>query len=244
VTATVVLVTLLLAPAASGSAAPPAACQVFTRSSATLPALVSEWFAHSSDERVVMCPQAGPPGSEGATSLYFGEGAVTQHGAVCTYPRHGLTLTGTGAAARLERYDRSEAIAMALAGPGCPQPHDPASAQGYIETYDISTSTFMGIMQLWSAITNGAAVNASGTGASRSAAAAPARARLQAELGTRTSETTVTRIVRVPGSLLRRRYALFVKAPQSPGGGTSQYVIYVDKRVRGPYEITAFAETN
>ena len=243
-TATVVLVTLLLAPAAPGSGAAPAACKTFTRSSETQPPLVREWFAHSADERVVMCPQAGAPGNESGAALYFGEGGLIEHGAVCTYLRHGLTLAGGGTAARLERYDRSEAIAMALAGPGCPQPHDPASAQGYIETYDISTSTFMGIMQLWSAITNGAAVNASGTGASRSAAAAPARARLQAELGTRTSETTVTRIVRVPGSLLRRRYALFVKAPQSPGGGTSQYVIYVDKRVRGPYEITAFAETN
>ena len=242
-TATGVLVTLLLAPAASGAAAAPA-CETFARGSATLPMLVGEWFGHSSDERVVKCPQAGPPGREGATALYFGEGALTQHGAVCKYPRHGLTLTGTGAAARLQRYDRSEALAMALAGAGCPRPHDPASAQGYIETYDISTSTFMGIMQLWSAITNGAAVNASGTGASRSAAAAPARARLQAELGTNTSEATVTRIVRIPGSVLRRRYALFVKAPQASGGGASQYVIYMDKRVRGPYEITAFAETN
>jgi hypothetical protein len=243
VTATVVLVTLLLMPAASGSAAA-SACKTYTRGSEALPALVSEWFAHSSDERVVMCPQAGPPGSEGATSLYFGEGALTQHGAVCMYPRHGLTLTGTGAAARLQRYDRSESLAMGLAGPGCPTPHDPASAQGYIETYDISTSAFVGIMQLWSAIANTAAVNASGTDAARSSAAAAARARLQAELGTRTSPPTVTRIVRIPGSVLRRRYALFVKAPQPPGGGASQYVIYVDKRVRGPYEITAFAETN
>ena len=241
-TATVVLVTLLLTPAASGSAAAPAACQAFTRSSAALPTLVTEWFARSTDERVLMCPQAGAPGSEGATSLYFGEGVLTQQGAVCTYLSHGLTLAGSGTTARLQRYDRSEALAMALAGPGCPRPHDPASAQGYIETYDISTATFMGIMRLWSATTTTAAVNSSGTDGARSAA--EARARLQAVLGTRTSEITVTRIVRIPGSVLRHRYALFVTAPQPPGGGAAQYVIYVDKRIRGPYEITTFAETN
>jgi hypothetical protein len=241
VTATVVLVTLLLAPAASGSAAPPATCENYTRSGAALPTLVSEWFAHSSDERVLMCPQAGAPGNEGAASVYFGEGVLTQQGAVCTYLRHGLTLAGSGTAAHLQRYDRSEALAMALAGAGCPRPHDPASAQGYIETYDISTATFMGIMRLWSAITGTTTANPSGSDAARSAAA---RARLQAELGTNTSEATVTRIVRIPGSVLRRRYALFVKAPQASGGGASQYVIYMDKRVRGPYEITAFAETN
>jgi len=241
VTATVVLVTLLLAPTASGSAAAPAACQAFTRSSATLPTLVSEWFGRSTDERVLMCPQTSAPGSEGGRPMYLGEGALTQQGAVCTYLSHGLTLAGSGSAARLQRYDRSEARAMALAGPGCPQPHDPASAQGYIETYDISTSAFVGIMRLWSAVTNTAAVNASATDASRSAAA---RARLQAELGARTGETTVTRIVRIPGSVLRHRYALFLKAPQPSGGGASQYVIYVDKSVRHPYEITAFAETN
>lgn len=241
-TATVVLVTLLLAPAASGSTAA-AACQSFTRGGATLPTLVSEWFARSTDERVLMCPQAGAPGSEGATSLYFGEGVVTQQGAVCTYLSHGLTLAGSGSAARLQRYDRSEALAMALAaGPGCPTPHDPTSAQGYIETYDISTATFVGIMRQWSAVTSNAAANASGSDGARSAAAA--RARLQAELGTRMGETAVTRIVRIPGSVLRHRYALFVKAPQPSGGGASQYVIYVDKRIRGPYEITAFAETN
>jgi hypothetical protein len=243
VTATVVLVTLLLAPAAPGSAAAPGACQAFTRSSATLPTLVSEWFARSTDERVLTCPQAGAPGSEGATSLYFGEGVVTRQGAVCTYLSHGLTLAGSGSAAGLQRYDRSEALAMALAaGPGCPTPHDPTSAQGYIETYDISTATFVGIMRQWSAITSNAAANAAGTDGARSAAAA--RARLQAELGTHMSETAVTRIVRIPGSVLRHRYALFVKAPQPSGGGASQYVIYMDKRIRGPYEITAFAETN
>ncbi|HEY1874362.1 MAG TPA: hypothetical protein VGG67_08170 [Steroidobacteraceae bacterium] len=248
-TATVVLVTLLLAPAAGGSAAAPAACEVYARSTPTPPPLVREWLAHSADERVVMCPQPGAPGSGGATALYFGEGAPTQHGTVCTYPRHGLTLTGSGAAAHLQRYDRSEALAMALAGPEeCPAPHAPTSAQGYVETYDISTSTFVGIMRLWSSI---AAVPPAASGVRPGSAAGgtptpvtATRARLQAALGSRTSEATVSRIVRIPGSALRHRYALFVKAPDASGGASSQYVIYVDKSLRGPYEITAFAETN
>ena len=41
-TAIVVLVTLLLTPAASGSAAAPAPCETFVRSSATLPPLVRD----------------------------------------------------------------------------------------------------------------------------------------------------------------------------------------------------------
>ena len=267
-TATVVLVTLLLAPAAPGSAAAPAACKTYTRDSEAPPPLVREWFAHAPDERVVMCPQSGAPGSEGVTAVYFGEGGVTPHGTVCTYLRHGLTLTGTGAAARLERYDRSEALAMAVAGPQCPTPHATTSAQGYVETYDISSATFVGIMRLWSALAStaaaapavppgGAAGNketacaaatasrgcTSGSQAT-SALSAGTRARLQAALGTPTSPATVTRIVRIPGSVLRHRFALFVTAPPPPAGGTSQYVIYVDKNLRGPYEITAFAETN
>ena len=249
-TATVVLVTLLLAPAASGSAAAPAACETFSRSTGAPPSLVRDWLAHSGDERVVMCPQPGAPGSGGTTALYFGEGGLTQHGTVCTYPRHGLTLAGTGAAAHLQRYDRSEALAMALAGHECPTPHAPTSAQGYVETYDISTSTFVGIMRLWSSIATAPAAAGgvqpggatSGSEGTRTPVAAT-RARVQAALGSRTSEATVSRIVRIPGSALRHRYALFVKAPDA-SGASSQYVIYLDKSLRGPYEIKAFAETN
>jgi hypothetical protein len=243
VTATLVLVTLLLAPAASGNATAPAACEVYTRGSATLPAHVKEWFAHSPDERVVRCPQAAATQGTGATALYFGEGAVTQHGTVCTFPRHGLTLTGGGAAARLERYDRSESLAMALAGPQCPPPHDAASAQGYVETYDINTSTFAGIMQLWSAIATASAAAPAGADGAR-ASVGGTHTRLEAALGPRTSGATVTRIVRMPGSALRRRYALFVKAPDSPDAAGSRFVIYLEKTLRGPYQITAFAETN
>jgi hypothetical protein len=242
VTATVVLVTLLLAPAA-GNAAAPAACEVYRRGGETLPTHVKEWFAHSPDERVVRCPQGAATEGAGATALYFGEGAVTQHDKVCTYPRHGLTLVGRGATARLERYDRSESLAMALAGPQCPAPHDATSAQGYVETYDISTATFAGIMQLWSAIATTSAPAPAGADGAR-ASVGGTHARLKAALGPRTSGATVTRIVRIPGSLLRHRYALFVKAPDSPDAAGSRFVIYLDKTLRGPYEITAFAETN
>jgi len=167
VTATVVLLTLLLAPAASGNAAAPAGCEVWTRGSETLSPYVKEWFAHSTDERVVRCPQAAATEGADATALYFGEGGVTQHGTVCTYPRHGLTLTGRGAAARLERYDRSEALAMAFAGPQCPAPRAATSAQGYVETYDISAATFAGIMQLWSAIASASAAAPAGADGAR-----------------------------------------------------------------------------
>ena len=68
--------------------------------------------------------------------------------------------------------------------------------------------------------------------------------RVQAVLGSRASAATVTRIVRIPGSVLRHRYALFVTAPDATAGAGAQYVIYLDKKLRGPYEITAFAETN
>jgi hypothetical protein len=243
VTATVVLVTLLLAPAAAGNAAAPAACEVFTRGSETLPTHVKEWFAHSPDQRVVRCPQPAATAGAGAAALYFGEGAVTQHGTVCTYPRHGLTLVGRDAAARLERYDRSESLAMALAGPQCPPPHDATRAQGYVETYDVSTATFAGIMQLWSAIATSSAPAPAGADGARTSVGGT-HARLKAALGPRTSGATVTRIVRIPGSLLRHRYALFVKAPDSPDAAGSRFVIYLEKTLRGPYEITAFAETD
>jgi len=236
-------VTLLLAPATSGAAAAPAACKTFTRGSEPLPALVRAWFTDSNDERVRVCPPPEAAESAAAPPLYFGEGPVTRRGAVCTYLSHGLKLVGSGDAARLQRYDRGDALAMALAAPDCPAPHAAGSGQGYVETYDVTPSAFVGIMRLWSDISTPAAA----TGADRdgaNAAAAATRARLQAALGTRASAAVVTRIVRIPGSVLRRRYALFVTAPVPPAGGASQYVVYVDRHLRGPFEITAFAETN
>ena len=266
--ASVVLSMLLLAPAGSGAPAPPpaSACQSFGRDAQTMPLLVREWFAHSTDERVLVCPQsaAGTQGTEAAA--YFGEGAVKQHGGVCSYLSHGLTLTGSGAATRLQRYERSEALDMALAGTGCPAPHGDAGA--YVETFDVSSAAFIGIMQLWSAATAtiaarqehccamGADAHGSASGAAHPGAAAQpraaesritpeARARLEAEIGPgHIGAASVTRIVRIPGSVLRHRYALFLTVPEDSRGSPADYVVYIDKSVRRPYEITDFAETN
>jgi hypothetical protein len=233
--ATLVLVTLLLAPATSGAATASSACETWTRASPAAPALVREWFAHSTDERVLACQQPATTGTDAAAPLYFGEGSVTQRGAVCSYLSHGLTLAGSGAAARLQRYDRTEALTMALADTDCPRPHTGAGPRAYVETYDVSREAFVAIMRLWSA--------SSGPGGAT--AGDETRARMQATIGpSRMSGASVTRIVRIPGSLLHHRYALFINAPDPPAGGASLYVIYVDKHVRGPYEITAFAETN
>ena len=259
-TATVVLLTLLLAPAASGGAQAPAAatCQSFSRDAEKLPPLVREWFAQSADERVLVCPPSAPGAPEAAAPLYFGEGAVTQHGEVCSYLSHGLTLVGSGDAARLRRYERSEALDMALAGAGCPRPHGASGAAAYVETYDVAPAAFVGITRLWSAAT--ATLTAAGNehccatfgGAhaaeprAASARIAPeARARLEAALSPgHTSVATVTRIVRIPGSVLRHRYALFLTVADTAAGSPALYVVYVDKSLRGPYEITDVTETN
>jgi hypothetical protein len=257
VTAIVVLVTLLLAPPASGGApapAAPAACQSFSRASETLPPLVRAWFAQSTDERVLACPQTSVAGTETVAPLYFGEGSVTHHGEVCSYLSHGLTLAGSGETARLERYDRTEALAMSLAGADCPQPHGRAA---YVETYDVSPSAFVGIMRTWSAAATALAATEPGHGCcTRGAAEAKAgvagvhmtpdaRAHFEAAVDpARMKDVTVTRLVRLPGSVLRHRYALFISVPGSSTGHASPYVVYIDKSLRGPYEIAAFAETN
>jgi len=270
VTVTVVLLTLLLAPAASdGAQAPPAAtCQSFSRDAENLPPLVREWFAQSADERVLVCPQGAAGAPEADAALYFGEGAVTQHGEVCSYRSHGLTLVGSGDAARLHRYERNEALDMALAGIGCPRPHGASVAAAYVETYDVTPAAFIGIMRLWSAATAAIAADkehccampadahGSASGAAHPGGAAQpraaesritpeARARLEAEIDpAHVGAASVTRIVRIPGSVLRHRYALFLTVPDATRDSPAAYVAYIDKSVRRPYEITDFAETN
>lgn len=256
-TATVVLLTLLLSPAAADAPHAPAApsCQSFSRDSQSAPPLVRAWFTASADERVVICPQSATAAGAAAVPLYFGEGAVSQHGEVCSYRSHGLTLIGSGDAARLERYERSEALDMALAGAGgCPQPHGAADTPPYVETYDIAPAAFESVMRLWSAATAGLAGRPN-EHAEHAAAAQPhaaqgriapeAREHLEAALGPDHMRTTsVTRIVRIPGSVLHHRYALFLSVADTAGGSAALYVVYVDKPLRGPYAITAFAETN
>jgi hypothetical protein len=262
VSPTVVLLSLL-APTGPGAAhAPePPPCQTFSRSTQTMPAVVRAWFAHSADQRVVMCPQNAAATGESAAPLYFGEDAVSRQGAVCSYRSHGLTLTGSGDAARLQRYERSEAVDMTLASPVCPIPHAPGTVP-YVETYDITAASFEQIMRLWSAAAAAAAGEANaqccarhpdGDKGSGSAHGQPAhlsiapevREHLEAALGPDHLLTpTVTRIVRIPGSMLRHRYALSLAVTDTAAASTALYVVYVDKTVRGPYEITAFAETN
>jgi hypothetical protein len=272
VSASVMLSMLLAAPAGPGAAspAPASACQSFGRDAQTMPPLVREWFALSADQRVLVCPHgaAGTQGTEGAA--YFGEGAITQRAGVCSYLSHGLTLIGSGPAARLQRYERSEALDMALPlpGTGCPAPHGAAGAAAYVETYDVSAEAFIGIMQLWSAAMAALAADkehccampadahGSHSGAARPGAApqpraaenriAPeARTRLEAEIDpARIGAAGVTRIVRIPGSVLRHRYALFLTVPDATHGSPAAYVAYIDKSLRRPYEITDFAETN
>ncbi len=242
----VVLLTLL-APGASDAAAP-AACETFSREARALPRLVSEWFAHSTDERVVICPQRPTPGGEVPAPLYFGEGPVSRHGAVCSYASHGLALVG-GAAERLERYERSEALDMALARADCPRPHGATGLAAYIETYDINPPAFEEILRLWSAATaglgGGADKHCCAAHAERPAIAPEALEHIEAALGrVHPLRATVTRIVRIPGSVLRHRYAMFLTVTDPGAASPALYVVYVDKRLRGPYEISAFAETN
>ena len=243
-TATVALVMLQLASAtavASPVAAPaPIACETFTRSSATLPPLVRTWFAHSSDERVRRCPQSPVPAGDDTAPIYFGEGPVAQRGTVCSYPSHVLRRMGSGAGAHLQRYEQTEALQMALAGPECPVPH--AGAHHYVETYDVSAAAFVAIMRLWS---DTATAIAAGAPTAVDATGGPVRKRLEAALGPgHAAGADVMRVVRIPGSVLRHRYALFIKVPERAADTAALYVIYVDKNLRGPYWISAFAETN
>lgn len=243
-TATVALLMLLL-PSATAVAAPaptpaPPACQTFTRNDATPPPLVRAWFAHSSDERVRLCPQFAAAAGEDIAPLYFGEGPVAQHGKVCSYPSHVLTRMGRGSGERLQRQEGTEALEMALAGAECPVPH--AGRHDYVQTYDVSVAAFASIMRLWSQTS---AALAAGVPTAVDATGTDVRKRLEAALAPgHSAGAVVNRLVRIPGSVLRHRYALFIKVPERAADAGPLYVIYVDKALRGPYWISAFAETN
>ena len=242
-TATVALLMLLL-PSAIAVASPaptpaPPACQTFTRNGAP-PPLVRAWFAHSSDERVRLCPQSPAAAGEDTAPVYFGEGPVARHGEVCSYPSHVLTRIGSRSGEHLQRHEGTEALEMALAGAECPLPH--AGTHDYIETYDVSAAAFASIMRLWS---HTSAAIAAGTPTAVDATGAEVRRRLEVALRPGNSAgAAVNRLVRIPGSVLHHRYALFIKVPERATNTGPLYVIYVDKNLRGPYWISAFAETN
>src|SRR5262249_54579258 len=60
----------------------------------------------------------------------------------------------------------------------------------------------------------------------------------------RMKSASVTRIVRVAGTVWQHRFALFVVNPDSSDAQPGLYVLYLRKPLRGPYHITAIADTN
>jgi hypothetical protein len=217
--------------------------------------MVHAWLARSSDDHVRICRPAAGATAEAAATSYAGESAVRRQGGVCSYTSHRLEKIGTGSATRLERYERSDVQVMALADSECPAPYA-ARTDAYVPTYDVNPRAFEAIMQLWAA----AAAStlrfdqelACCTGAASGAAVAVAPAtlgdsgrRLRGAIdGGRMKSATIARIVRVSGSVWQRRYALFVANPDSSDAQARLYVIYLRKPLRGPYHITAIADTN
>ena len=225
-------------------------CQTFTRSSAGTPEIVRDWLARSKDDHVIVCAStAGEGSAPEAPSMYTGESAVVKHGTLCSYSSHGLSLVGSAAAARLQRFERGDAVGMTLAGGDCPAPHPAATAQRYTVTYDVTPTAFESIMTFWSTVATSTealdhATDCCGVGsgakgaASGSALVVETRARLRAAIaGGRMRTATVTRILRAPGRGIHHRFALFVSDPDSRAGASSVYVIYLSKWPAGPYHI-------
>jgi hypothetical protein len=245
-----VVLLLLGAVGAQALRAQPAAlpCQTFTRASPAAPDVVRDWLAHSSDDHVIVCTAADV--AQDALPLYTGESGVTKHGTLCSYSSHGLIRAGSGTASRLQRFERGEAISMALAGGECPAPHATATEQRYTTTYDLTPAAFMSIMQYWAAAVDSAqsfdrelvccgAGDGSAAAAAGTALAAETRTRLRAAIAAgRIKAAGVTRIVRFSGRGLRRRYALTLPDPDSRPAGATVYVIYLSKWAAGPYHIT------
>jgi hypothetical protein len=220
----------LVLPLAARAAAPD--CEVFTRDSAKAPQAVRQWLQSSPDARVRVCHLVA---GDAATAVFTGEGAVTRSGDVCSYASHGLTSLGNAEHAHLTRYESDEMRAMLLGDSACPVPHA-SGAPTYTLTYQVSPRVFEAVMRWWRALLQSA------TPQLPAAAAGTAGARLRAALSAgRLRDAAVVRLVRIPGSLLRHRYTLFVADPESPPAGA--YVIYLSKFPRAPWQITAVADT-
>lgn len=233
-------------------------CQAHTRASHPVPDIVRDWLARSGDDHVVACVVPAPDKvatgvSADVVPLYFGESAVARQGSVCSYSSHGLTPVGTGTKRQLRRYERGDALHLALAVRACPPPHSAIPAEYYTETYDVSADAFVSIMGLWAAAATAApAFDAESCCDSRNAAAGAARGavaatgpgkRLRAAIEAgRMKTASVTRIVRISGLSLRRRYALFVADPDSQPPGSTLYVIYLSRWLAGTYRITGVAD--
>jgi hypothetical protein len=199
-------------------------------------------------------PATGGPG-EPLETTYAGESAVRRQGGVCSYARHGLLKVDAGNTSRLERDERGDIEVMALAGEECPEPH-PIGADAYVPTYDVNARAFEAIMQLWASVAASALrfdrelACCEETGPGTAVAVGPAALgdsgrRLRGAIdGGHMKSATVMRIVRVSASVWQRRYALFVANPATAAGEPRLYVIYLRKTLRGPYHITAVADTN
>jgi hypothetical protein len=211
---------------------------------------------HSGDVRVQVCAAVAQRAlTEGSEPVYSGEGPVTRRGTVCSFASHGLTTEGIGAAQRLRRYEGGDAFAMALAAGDCPPPHAPDVAPAYITTYDTSPAAFVSIMQLWSGVAASPAAlehelaccdlgRAQPGAVPAPAAAAEIRQRLRTAVAAgEMRKAVVTRIVRIPGSAFRHRYALFVTDPQRNPAAPGFYLIYLRRDLRGPTHIIGIAET-
>jgi hypothetical protein len=245
---------------------PGATCQTFTRASSAAPQFVRDWLKRSEDQQVRACTVSGDRADPAAPTVqYLGESGVTRRDGVCSYRSHGLVKRGTGAAGRLERYEAGDALQMAPAANACPAPHTGAASGPYVATYDTSATAFVAIMQLWSEVsastrafdhaccdyggtqprappgTPPAAGTAGGAGG---VGGTEARARLRAAIEAgQMRAAALARIVRISGSLLHRRYALFVVDPASPAAEPAYYVVYVRKDLRSPYRISGIADT-
>jgi hypothetical protein len=250
-----VVAALLVAWAGAVRAQPaPPSCQTFSRSSAGAPQIVREWLARSADDHVIMCTPAGQSDAGDAAPTYTGENALVKRGTLCSYSSHGLSRVGSGAASRLERYERGDAVGMTAAAGDCPAPHAADSAQRYTMTYDVSPAAFESIMTFWAAVAASVpalerasscceARGGADATAPDSAVAAETRRRLRAAIAAgRMRTAAVTRIVRAPGRGIHHRYALFVADPDSRPGAASVYVIYLSKWPLGPYRISAITD--
>lgn len=231
------------APPAPAPAPPAASCQTFTRASAGAPDVVRAWLAHSSDDHVLVCIPPEPHAD--AAALYAGESAVGRRGNVCSYARHLLSRVADGATGKLQPYEHGDAVAMTLATGDCPPAHSAAGPDRYALTYDLSPGAFVAIMAYWATATVSAQSFDREIACCTASAGAPTTARrLRSAIaaGHHLGAAAVTRIVRLSGPLLRHRYALFVADPDSAPAGSGVYVIYLSKRIAGPYRITGVSD--
>jgi len=251
----IAIAALQLAPSAApgGTEAPAAAsCQSYGRESPAAPEMVRAWLAHSRDDHVLVCTPQPQRGGSGAEPQYNGESAVTKSGGVCRYATHLLARTGAGRMTRLQRYDATEAVAMAAAGAAaCPPPHDAAMPKRYTLTYDLTAATFESLMAFWGAASSSAAMfdralACCGVGgdapASGTATENAKRLRLRATIAAgHMQSAAVIRIVRLAAHGLNHRYTLFIDDPGSAAGARI-YVIYVTRLLNGPWHISGISD--